>query len=121
MDKDVLKPVRWIGSTYNDWKTFPPEVQDVLGYAMHLAQTGQKAEFAKPLKGFKGSSVLEIVGRFDGNAWRGIYTVQFRGVIYVLHAFQKKSTKGISTPLTEVSLIRQRLKIAKAHYEANKT
>jgi phage-related protein len=63
MDKEVLKPVRWIGSTYSDWKTFPPEVQDVMGYALHLAQIGQKAEYAKPLKGFKGSSVLEIVCR----------------------------------------------------------
>ncbi|HLB31612.1 MAG TPA: type II toxin-antitoxin system RelE/ParE family toxin [Gammaproteobacteria bacterium] len=121
MDKEILKPVRWIGPTYHAWKAFPSDVQDVFGYALHLAQTGHKADVAKPLKGFKGSSVLEIVGRFDGNTWRGIYTIQFKDVIYVLHAFQKKSRKGISTPLSDISLIRQRLKLAKAHYEAHKT
>lgn len=121
MDKDIPKPVRWIGSSYNDWKAFPDEVQDVMGYALHLAQQGKKAGNAKPLKGFKSASVLEIVDDFDSNTWRAIYTVQFKGVIYVLHVFQKKSKKGIATPKTDIKLIEQRLKLAKEHYETHKT
>ena len=121
MDKDIQKPVRWIGSSYNDWKTFPGEVQDVMGYSLYLAQQGKKAGNAKPLKGFKGASVQEIVDNFDNNAWRAIYTIQFKDVIYVLHAFQKKSKKGIATLKTDIQLIGQRLKLAKEHYETNKT
>ena len=121
MDKDILKPVRWIGTSYNDWKAFPGEVQDVMGYALHLAQQGKKADNAKPLKGFKGASVQEIVDNFDNNAWRAIYTIQLKDVIYVLHAFQKKSKKGIATPKTDIKLIEQRLKLAREHYETHKT
>jgi phage-related protein len=120
MEKDISKPVRWIGTSYNDWKAFPGEVQDVMGYALHLAQHGKKATYVKPLKGFKGATVLEIVDDFDGNTWRAIYTVQFKGTIYVLHAFQKKSRTGIATPKTHIKLIEQRLKQAKEHYETNK-
>jgi len=120
MDKDAQRPVRWIGSSYNDWKAFPDEVQDVMGYALDRAQQGKKAGNARPLKGFKGASVLEIADNFDGNTYRVIYTVQFKGVIYVQHVFQKKSKKGIATPKTDIRLIKQRLKQAKEHYETNK-
>jgi len=64
--------------------------------------------------------VLEIANNFDGNTYRAIYTVQFKGVIYVLHVFQKKSKKGIATPKTDIKLIKQRLKQAREHYETNK-
>lgn len=121
MDKDIQKPVRWIGSSYNDWRMFPGEVQDVMGYALHLAQRGKKAGNARPLKGFKGAAVLEIVDDFDSNTWRAIYTIQFKSIIYVLHAFQKKSRKGIATPKTDIKLVAQRLKLAKEHYETHKT
>ena len=117
MEKDILKPVRWIGSSYDDWKTFPDDVQDVMGYALYLAQVGKKAETAKPMKGFKGTTVMEIVDDYEGNAWRAIYTIHFSDVIYVLHAFQKKSKKGVNTPKTEIDLIKRRLKYAKEHYE----
>ena len=60
---------------------------------------------AKPLKGFGGQSVMEIVAPFDGNTWRGIYTVRFKSVIYVLHVFQKKSKSGIATPKSDIELI----------------
>jgi len=120
MGKDIPKPVRWIGSSHNNWKAFLNEVQDVLGYALHLAQQGKKAGNSKTLKGFNGASVLEIVDDFNSNTWRAIYTVQFKGVIYVLHAFQKKSKKGIATPKTHIKLIEQRLKQARDHYETNK-
>jgi len=121
MDKDILKPVRWIASSYRDWKAFPPEVQDVMGYALYLAQQGRKADNAKPLKGYKGSTVLEISDNHDGNAWRAIYTIHFKDVIYVLHAFQKKSRKGIATPVTDIRMINKRLQQAVEHYEAIKT
>jgi len=120
MDKDIQKPVRWVGSSYRDWKAFPAEVQDVMGYALYLAQQGSKASYAKPLKGYKGSTVLEISDNHDGNTWRAIYTIQFKDVIYVLHAFQKKSRKGIATPLTELRKVNKRLKQAEEHYETNK-
>lgn len=68
-----------------------------MGYALHLAQCGEKADNAKPLTGFKGASVLEIVDDFDGDTYRAVYTVRFAGAVYVLHVFQKKSKKGIAS------------------------
>jgi phage-related protein len=100
---------------------FPAKCRDVMGYALHLAQQGKIAVYVKPLKGFRGATVLEIVDDFDGNTWRAIYTVQFKDAIYVLHAFKKKSKSGIATPKTHIKLIEQRLKQAKEHYETNKT
>jgi phage-related protein len=69
-----------------------------------------------PLQGF-GGGVLEIVDDFAGDTWRAVYTVRFAGAVYVLHAFQKKSRRGIATPKAELGLIEQRLKRAKADYE----
>jgi len=113
------KPVVWIGSSHEDWKAFPDDVQDVMGYALHLAQVGGKAANAKPLAGFKGASVLEIRDDFQGDTYRAIYTVKFHEVVYVLHAFQKKSKKGIATPKSEIDLIERRLKKAVEHHDKN--
>jgi phage-related protein len=85
-----------------------------IGFALRTAQKGGKHSDAKPLKGFKGAGVLEIVSDFDGNTFRAVYTVRIKGVIYVLHAFQKKSRKGISTPKTEIDKIKRRLKEAES-------
>lgn len=93
----------------------PSEVQDTFGYALHLAQEGKKHPQAKPLKGFGGAGVLEVVEDFNGNAYRAAYTVKFASVVYVLHCFQKKSTHGIETPKPDMDLIRERLKAAEAH------
>jgi len=82
------------------------------------AQIGLKAPFAKPLKGFGGAGVLEVVDDFDGNAYRSVYTVRFAGVVYVLHAFQKKSTRGFSTPKSVRELIAKRLARAHEDYES---
>jgi len=117
---EAQKPVRWIGSAYEYWKAFPEEVQDVMGYALDRAQQGGKAGNVKLLKGFKGATVLEIVDDFGGNTWRAIYTVQFKGFIYVLHAFQKKSKKGVATSKSDIRLIEQRLKEAREHYATSK-
>ena len=94
-------------------KEFPGEVKDVMGYALHVAQNGEKAESAKPLKGVvPGSGVLEIVDDFDGDTYRAVYTVKVKEAVYVLHSFQKKSKKGIKTPLLDINLIKARYKEA---------
>lgn len=89
-----------------------------MGQALFEAQVGGRHPLAKPLSGFGGAAVLEIVSDYDGNAYRGIYTVRFGSVIYVLHAFQKKSKRAAKTPKRDLNLIETRLKIAAAHYRA---
>ena len=112
----VPKPVRWIGTSKEDLSAFPDEVRRRIGRALWDAQIGLKAPFAKPLKGFGGAGVFEVVDDFDGNAYRSVYTVRFAGVVYVLHAFQKKSTRRISTPKSVRELIARRLAKAQEAY-----
>jgi phage-related protein len=97
-------------------RSFPRAVRIDIGHALFTAQEGKTDPAAKPLKGFGGASVLEIVASHHGNAWRAVYTVRFQNVIYVLHAFQKKSTKGIATAVREIDLIKQRLTEAERDY-----
>lgn len=111
------KPVRWVGSSREDLRSFPEEVRNRVGGALWEAQLGRKAPYAKPLKGFGGAGVLEVVDDFDGVTYRAVYTVRFPGVVYVLHAFQKKSKRGITTPRQEIALIIQRLERARKDYE----
>lgn len=119
MTKDKLeKPLFWIGSSLNDLKGCPDEVQDVIGYALHWAQIGGKSPAAKPLQGFGNAGVLEVVDDFDGNTYRAVYTVRFAQAVYALHVFQKKSHKGIATPKSDIDLVKARLKRAEAHYAA---
>jgi phage-related protein len=87
-----------------------------MGFALYLAQTGNKHPHAKPMRGFGGAGVLEIVVNHDGATYRVVYTVKFRGAVYSLHAFQKKSKTGIATPKQEIDLIQERLKRAQEHY-----
>lgn len=112
---DHLKPLLWVGSSKKDLLSMPDDVVDVFGFALHLAQTGKKHEQAKPLKGFGGASVLEVVEDHLGDTYRAVYTVKIAEAIYVLHCFQKKSKQGIETPKHEMDLIRERLKAAQAH------
>lgn len=93
MNDEQLKPVIWIGSSYDDWKALPDDVQDVMGYSLHLAQCGKKANNVKPLKGFKGASVLEIIDNYNSDTYRAVYTMKLKGIVYILHAFQKKVKK----------------------------
>jgi phage-related protein len=118
MDSKPLKPLRWVGSSRKDLKAFPPEVRSDIGYALYAAQTGAMDPSAKPLKGFGGASVVEIVAPFAGDTWRAVYTVRFADAVYVLHAFQKKSKSGIATPKKEIDLIRQRLEVAERDYKS---
>lgn len=113
------KPVEWIGSSRDDLRKFPQDVRRVVGQAIDDAQLGGESPAAKALKGFGGRGVLEVVDDFDGDTYRAVYTVKFFGIVYVLHAFQKKSKKGIATPQREIELIKARLKRAEEHYRAN--
>lgn len=111
------KPVRWVGSSKKALSDFPAEVRRRVGGALWDAQLGLKAPYVKPLKGFGDAGVLEIVDDFDGDTYRAVYTVRFARVVYVLHAFQKKSKRGIATPKAELDLIELRLKRAREDYE----
>ncbi len=115
----IQKPALWIGSSRDDLRAFPDEVRRVMGFAINDAQNGDEHPRAKALRGFGGRSVLEVIDDEDGNTYRAVYTVRFAGMIYVLHAFQKKSKKGIETPKRDIDIIRARLKLAEAHYQAN--
>jgi len=113
-----LKALAWVGSSRKDLRKFPAEVRSVIGYALYQAQLGLKAMSAKPLAGFGGASVLEIVDDFQTDTYRAVYTVRFADTVYVLHAFQKKSKKGIATPKAVLELVKRRLRIAEADYLA---
>ncbi len=113
----ALKPVRWMGTSLRDLRSFPPRVRRDFGQALFTAQQGKTDPAAKPLHGFGGAGVLEIVASYFGGAWRTVYTVRFPGAIYVLHVFQKKSTRGIATPRREIELIKKRLAEAGRDYE----
>lgn len=114
------KALHWVGSAKKDYLDFPTEVQSEMGYALGLAQLGAKHPHAKPWKG-DGPGVLEIVEDHRGDTYRAVYTVRFAGVVYVLHAFQKKSKTGIKTPQEDVKLIGQRLKRAQQDFESRGT
>jgi len=107
-----IKPVVWIGSAKADLSAFPEEVKDAMGFALYVAQRGGKHAHAKPLRGFGGAGVLEVVESHDGGTYRVAYTVRLAGRVYVLHSFQKKSKTGIETPKTEINLINSRLRRA---------
>ena len=92
----------------------PEDVQDVFGYALYLAQAGQKHAQAKPLKGFGGAGALEIVEDWQGNTFRAVYTVRYAKAVYVIHCFQKKSSRGRETPQPDLDLIKLRLKAVTA-------
>jgi phage-related protein len=108
------RPISWIKAALKDFERFPLEAQSVCLAALTIAAEGGKADIAKPFKGL-GSGILEIALPWHGNAFRVVYAVQIRDEIWVLHAFQKKSTQGIKTPQHEIELIENRLKKLKEH------
>lgn len=113
----LTKPLRWIASSKKDLMAMPEPVQDTFGYALHLAQSGHKHPDAKPLKGFGGAGVLEVlevVEDFQSDTYRAVYTVRYADAVYVIHCFQKKSTQGIATPKPDLDLIKSRLKAIEA-------
>jgi len=107
-----------MGSALSDLRALPDEPRRVFGYALHLAQLGHYHRAAKRMKG-EFAGLIEVVDDFDGDTYRAIYTVKLTGVVYVLHVFQKKSTRGSATPKPDLAVIRERWQRAKAHYAAH--
>lgn len=110
-----MKPLYWMGSSKKDLQSLPADIQDIFGFALYLAQCGGKHPQAKPLKGFRGAGVLEVVEDYVGDTYRAVYTINLGTAVYVLHAFQKKSMSGIATPKPDMDKIRERLKAAEDH------
>lgn len=115
----AIKPAVFVGSSRRDLQAFPSPVRREIGQSLYEAQRGDHPANAKPLRGF-GGGILEIRDSHDGDTYRTVYTVRFEGVLYVLHTFQKKSTRGIATPQRHLDLIRQRLRQAEVIHEARK-
>ena len=112
IDTPTQKPLVWIGSSKKDFRDFPDEVKSEMGYGLFQAQLGARHRNAKTLSGFGGAGVVEIVDDHRGDTYRTVYTVRFGSSVYVLHAFQKKSKKGIATPQTDIKMIERRLREA---------
>jgi phage-related protein len=107
-----MKQIIWIGTSRADLREFPEAVREHVGFALYLAQCGDKHPDAKILRGFGGAGVVEVVSDYRGDTFRTAYTVRYRDAIYVLHAFQKKSKSGRETPPREMELVEKRLRIA---------
>ena len=103
------RPISWIRAALKEFETFPEGARSICLAALTIAAEGGKADIVKPMQGM-GSGVLEIALPFKGDAFRVVYAVQLAEEIWVIHAFQKKSTQGIKTPQREVDLIKDRLK-----------
>ena len=104
------KPLIWRGASKAEFMAFPVMVQREMGYALFLAQMGERhLTMVKTLSGFGGASVIEVKQSYEGNAYRAVYTVRYANAVYVLHAFQKKSKRGIATPKAELDLVDRRL------------
>ena len=114
----AIRPAVFVGSSKKELRAFPEAVRSEIGQSLFEAQLGDHPRNAKPLKGVSG--VLEICDDFDGDTYRAVYTIRFDGVLYVLHAFQKKSTRGIATPQRHIDLIKLRLRDAEAIHKATK-
>jgi phage-related protein len=109
----VPRRLAWIGSSHDDLRDLPRPVQREFGIALWMAQIGQTPRRAKPLKGFGGAGILEIMEDFDGDTYRAVYTIRLRQAVYVLHVFQKKSKRGGELPKPDRKLIEQRLRRAR--------
>ena len=114
------KSIIWMGSSRRDLQAFPAEIQKGVGYALWFAQIGGKHPHATPLRGFGGAGVVEILEDFHGDTYRAVYTRKMGEFVYVLHAFQKKSRRGVQTPRGDLDLIRSRLQAAEADYQVRK-
>ncbi len=110
--------MEWMGSSRDDLRALPDDPRRVFGFALHQAQLGRHHRAAKRLMG-EFAGLIEVVDDFDGDTYRAVYTVKLAGVVYVLHVFQKKSTRGIGMPKHELITIRERWQRAKAHHAAH--
>ena len=113
------RPIRWVGSSLDDLRSFPAPVREAIGYALFVAQEGRMAHCAKPLKGIsRGASVIQITERHAGDTYRTVYTTVLPEAVHVLHAFRKKSPSGSRTARRDLDLIRARLQVARADRES---
>jgi phage-related protein len=103
------RPISWLRAPLKEFETFPEGARSICLAALTIAAEGGKADIVKPMQGM-GSGVLEIALPFRGDAFRVVYALQLAEEIWVIHAFQKKSTQGIKTPQREIDLIKDRLK-----------
>jgi phage-related protein len=117
MEKPILKPLEWVGSAKADLIRFPETVRKEMGHALHLAQAGETPRQAKPLRGFGGAGIPELVENFDGNTYRAVYTVKFAKAVFALHAFQKKSKSGVATQKSDLDLVKRRPRAAAEQYQ----
>ena len=111
-----MKRIVWVRDSKADLKRFPEVVQKHIGVALMVAQMGDKHPDAKPMRGFGGASVIEVIEDHDGDTYRAVYTVRFAEALYVLHCFQKKSRRGIATHRRDIDLIKERLRRAEELY-----
>jgi len=111
------RPLKWVAGSYKDLMALPTDVRRLFGYALYLAQKGDKHDTAKVLKGFGDAGVLEVVENDVGGTYRAVYTVRFAEAVFVLHCFQKKSKHGVETPKSDMDIIRDRLKVAESWVE----
>lgn len=109
------RPLEWVGSSYKDLMSLPTAVRRTFGFALSLAQVGDRHDAAKVLKGFGGAGVLEVLEDDAGGTYRAVYTVRFPEAVFVLHCFQKKSKRGVATPKEDMDTIHARLKVAEAY------
>src|SRR5687768_672323 len=114
------RELEYMGRAQRDLEKFPEDVQDVVAFALLEAMTGHKHQDAEPLKGFGGAGVLAIHGSHRGDTYRVVYTIDFPGMVYVLHAFKKKSTRGAETPKRDMALIEARYKSARDLHDRRK-
>ncbi len=114
MSSSAEKSIQWVASSYKDLMALPVGVRRLFGFALSLAQVGDRHDSAKVLKGFGGAGVLEVIEDDVGGTYRAVYTVKFAEAVFVLHCFQKKSKRGIATPKEDMDIIHARLKVAEA-------
>ncbi len=118
MVKDPRQIV-FLGSTRKDLVKLPIDVRDIFSHGLKMTSIGETPIDSKPLKGYLGTSVVELIKDHRSDTYRAVYTVKFKEALYVLHVFKKKSTKGIATPKKDKELIAKRLKDARSHYKIN--
>lgn len=111
----MMRVVSWVRAALKEYERFPAGARLEVDRALRVAADGEKADIAKPMAGL-GAGVMEIAVKFRGDAWRAIYALQIGDDIWVVHAFQKKSTSGIATPKHEIDLIRDRIRTLKEQY-----
>ncbi len=119
MVSKIFKDLVFIASSLEDLSSMPQKIKADFGHSLWEAQKNEYPKLAKALSGFGNAKVVELRANLSGDTFRAIYTVQFKGTVYVLHCFKKKSTSGISTPKPDIDLIKRLLKMV-IEFEKNK-